>query len=176
MSSPGVGRAHVVHLYEEEESLLGTAGIYLGGSLVGGDRVVVVAAKPRWEAFQGTLRAGRIDVEAARDRGQILFADAGEALERVLVNGAPDRRRFHSWAEDLLKDGPRIRAYCEMEDILAGKGDFEAVRILESWWDDLLSRRFFPLFCAYGTKSFGGKEAAGDLRLVCAAHTEVICG
>ena len=173
---------HTVHLYEEGDSLLGVAGQYIGGSLVGGRRVVVLSTAARWRDLREFLISNGLELETTKNKGQLKVVDAGEFLDRVSRGDVPDPILFRSCVDELLDEGSGngrfrgCRIFGEVTDILGAKGNFKAIELMERAWNEMIVERSFTLMCVCSTRAFYGIHSSHDLRVICAAHKDVICG
>src|SRR5580704_2226882 len=169
---------HLVHFYEEESLLFDTVAQFLGAGLQAGERVIVIATAEHRSAF--VERLGRFDVDAAIADGRILLLDARETLARFMVDGSPERTRFHRAIDETFARvtggvlGVRVRAYGEMVDLLWRDGMQGAAIALEELWNEARAAHPLSLLCAYVMASFyEGGDGAGYAD-VCRAHSHVL--
>jgi hypothetical protein len=177
-------RSHVVQFYENDGYLFETVGHFMGAGLLACDRVVVIASQAHREGFLQQLRTLDFDPEKALAEGQLRLLDAEETLAKFMVNGAPDRDRFHQLLDELIAKTTagsaeaRIRLYGEMVDVLWRTGNRSAAIYLEQLWNEATQRHSFSLLCAYVMSNFY-KQTDSDgldpeLRAVCRSHSHVI--
>ena len=147
-----------------------------GGSLRG--RCVVLASPRHAHGFAAWLAASGVDVDAAVADGTYRVLDARETLERFLVNGHPDARRFDdvvgAHVRSAAATGRRVYAYGEMVALLWDDGRVNAAIELETLWNDLGLSVPFSLFCAYPSSSVTSEDQAELLSQVCCLHTAVL--
>ncbi len=94
---PAVRRAlnfHAVCFYDDVPSLARTVGGFIGDGLLAGQAAVVIATAPHSAAVREQLVAMGIDTEERTARSELLIVDAGEMLDRFMVDGLPDAGRF----------------------------------------------------------------------------------
>src|SRR4051794_8812091 len=92
---------HIVQTYRNDRFLVDAVSLYIGKALQRSEAVVVVATPDHWKAFQSSLLANDFGIEPAVIRRQLVFADARETLEKILLNGMPDRDRFYEAVTEL---------------------------------------------------------------------------
>ena len=123
------------------------------------------------------LDASCIDIAGAQSQDRLIFLDAQETLDRFIVNGWPDDRRFSAVISEVLNRASqrdrKVRAFGEMVALMWAKGHCGATVRLEQIWTDLCRRESLPLFCAYPKVGFT-EDAAQSIARVCAAHSKVL--
>src|ERR1700746_320789 len=73
---------HIVQLYQDQD-FLGRAVCRFGGAaLANGESFLLASTPTHWNAWRTRLEAQGVDVEAARERGQMTVLDAEELLSR----------------------------------------------------------------------------------------------
>jgi hypothetical protein len=72
------------------------------------------------------------------------------------------------------QDDNGLRAYGEMVGILWQAGRFSAAILLEQFWNDLLRRSCFNLFCAYPIDVFAKGFQPAHLDALLCAHTHLL--
>jgi len=106
--------------------------------------------------------------------------DSASTLERLLLNGQPDRDRFDSVVGGVIRrmraqrPGATIRAYGEMAGVLWKAWHFTAAIRLEEHWNELLTRERVNLFCAYPIDVFGLEFDPEMVHGVLRTHTRLI--
>jgi hypothetical protein len=174
------GGAHLVQFYGTDDSLL-TRNLtcYLAEGLQLGEGALVIAGEESNDDLVRHLQQAGVDVERALRTRRLLFLDAHQTLARFMVDGMPDQRRFERTLEAALgkieaQEDSGLRAYGEMVGILWKAGQFSAAILLEQFWNSLVSRLSFRLFCAYPIDVFGeGFHPAHVDALLC-AHTHLL--
>ena len=169
---------HVVQFYLSDDEMVETAGRHLADAIGSGSLAIVIATPVHVRAFAAWLAAAGIDVAAAVADGSYVVLDAGETLQRFLVDGRPDARRFDAEIGELVRSaaagGRRVCAYGEMVALLWGEGKVNAAIQLESLWNELSTRVPFSLFCSYPSVSATGEDQTEALAQVCCMHSAVI--
>ncbi|HVV84171.1 MAG TPA: GAF domain-containing protein [Kofleriaceae bacterium] len=166
---------HLVHFYEDDESLATSVAGFVGDGLPAGEQVTVIAVGPRHAQVRARLQAAGFDVDGACASGQLTFLDAEQALARILRDGEPDPSLFDVEIGAVLARagaGGRGRAYGEMVDLLWQRGAHDAALRLEELWNDLQTRQRFTLLCAYPLAGFYREPAA--LHRVSTRHTHIV--
>src|SRR5689334_16070634 len=62
---------HIVQLYQDQEFLNRTVCRFAGAALANGEGIILVPTLTHWNAIRPRLEAEGVDVEAARQRGQL---------------------------------------------------------------------------------------------------------
>jgi hypothetical protein len=175
-------RGHFVQLYQrgDERPLVKNVSLYLSQGLKRGENAVVIANGGHREAFIRELAELGVDIAAAIRENWLVFFDAQETLSRFMVAGQPDWEKFRiavgsALAKDgFRKDRPGHRAYGEMVGLLWDTGQFAAAIRLEQFWNRLLARSSFSLYCAYCIDVFGTKFHSAALDDVLCTHTHLL--
>jgi PAS domain S-box-containing protein len=169
---------HLVEFYETDEFLVDTVCEFVGSSLRGGDAAIVIATPTHRCAFEAAFDASGIDVSGAVDR--YLALDAGELLQKFMVDGALDPERFrqtvHALIERPAADGRQVRIFGEMGVLLWDDGDLASTFMLEDLWNDLGVTHQFTTLCAYPLRGFADEANAAAFGRICEQHTTVIPG
>jgi DNA-binding NarL/FixJ family response regulator len=144
----------------EQDRLLIAVVAFLGEGLRHGEPVIAIATESQCRAITGRLAAASIDVEQARQTGELTFLDAHEMLDLVLVGGQPDEARFTRHVGAVIRDALRGRAaslprvYSGMVDSLSTRGQVEAATRLERLFYGLARTHAFSLLCAHAMRDF----------------------
>ena len=177
---PGLGGAHehVVEFCETDRFLADAVSDFVGSGLHAGGAAVVVATADHRFLFEEALQAAGIDVDHAIEADRYLALDAGELLERFMVDGTPDPQRFEKTVGRVLARAGagqrRVRVYGEMVALLWAAGHTSAAIALESLWNELAHTHEFALLCAYPMSAFKDAHSIAAFELVCGSHTTVI--
>jgi PAS domain S-box-containing protein len=173
---------HVVHFYQESDSLLEKLCDFIGPALQAGSAAVIVATKVHCDGLEQRLAARGLDIPKAIQQGSYLVLDAPKVLSQILVDGMPDADLFAAIVgatiartRALLK-GQRaeIAVFGEMVSLLWAEGKTEAAIRLERLWNELALKHSFSLRCAYPAANFGGEKNAQPLDGICAEHSAVV--
>lgn len=169
---------HRVHFYESDDELLDRVCELVADGLAANEPVLVLATEAHRGSLIPRISARGFDVDAAiRDR-RLALVDAERTLARLLVDGRPDRERFHAVLGELIDPlaagRRRMRAYGEMVDVLWRAGSTSAAVRLEELWNELLADREIELLCAYTMASFYRSVDATGIAAICGQHDHVI--
>ncbi|HVZ64098.1 MAG TPA: MEDS domain-containing protein [Lacunisphaera sp.] len=168
---------HLLHLYPDENAFLDILEEYVSSGLRIGETTIVIATPGHCDELDRRLEMQGIDVKAARGSDRYIVRDAAETIDRFMVDGWPDEKRFQHTVRDLLscarESGPKVRAFGEMVALLWDQGHCGATVRLEHLWHELSQNVGFSLLCSYPRSGFtqGGTES---LRAICAAHHRTI--
>lgn len=165
MRTKVVDSEHSVLFYGADEELIGPVGDYLAEALRNGAGALFVARPGIRESVLRRLEADGAQSQPSERVGTIQSFDARETLERLLVDGVPDRDRFDAviggTVREALESGRPLRACGEMVNLLWEEGNVAGALSLESLWNDLMAELPFDLLCAYRVDSVGS-ASAGD--------------
>lgn len=97
-----------------------------------------------------------------------------------MVNGQPDWELFESAVSEAVRqvhpgtEFAHVRAYGEMVGILWKARQYSAAIRLEQFWNKLLSRWRFSLYCSYAIDVFGTEFDANLLDGLLSTHTHLL--
>ena len=173
-----VGTEHLVQFYETESFLAACVGRFLRGALSADGGAVVIATAEHLAAIQAALDLEEPSATAARERGQLVWLDAAETLDALLVDGIPDPARFEQAVETRLAALGRrwgsVHAFGEMVALLWKEKRRDAAYALEDLWNAAAERHRFALLCAYPIQEFGEDLSGPAFARVCACHSRVL--
>jgi hypothetical protein len=175
-----VPRGHGVQVYRETEELADTAAEFFAVGFEQDEPGVLVARREHATLVRDRLRALGWITDGADANARLIVADAAATLAALLEDGRPGAERFNRVIGDLLAsageraDGPPVRVFGEMVDLLVERGDAQAAVELEQLWNDGLRRRNFSLLCAYRLDIFDPAAQATTIPDVCRAHSHVL--
>ena len=168
---------HLVQLYGPDRRALRRAvGTFLREGLAQGDSLIVIAGMENLEAFLFDLA---VPAEVL-DAGRITLLDARATLGRFCVDGWPDAGRFDKTVGSLVRDVARraqphsVRAYGEMVGLLWESNDRAAAATVERFWNSLMNKVEFQLFCGYPIDIFDADFSAASLDDLLCAHTHLL--
>ncbi len=130
--------------------------------------------------FRSGLAALGADVQAAEREGRLAFCDAALTMEWFMVGGQPVWHRFETTVGAAMRqvrpsaDRAGLRAYGEMVGILWNARQFSAAIRLEQFWNKLLGRSSFSLYCAYCIDIFDREFQTAALDELLCAHTHLV--
>src|ERR1051325_1890534 len=91
---------HIVQLYQDQDFLNRAVCRFAGAAIANGEGLILVPTQMHWDAFRPRLEAEGVDVEAARERGQLTVVDADEFLPHFMRGSMPDSPLFLGLAAD----------------------------------------------------------------------------
>jgi hypothetical protein len=139
-----------------------------------------VPTPAHWNAIRARLEAEGVDVETARERGQLTVVDADEFLPRFMRETMPDAPLFLGLAADVIGQAhaggryPRVRWWGEMVNVLWERGDAAASMNLEDLFDQLAKRHDIAIFCSFLMDNFNGDVHAHMLPRLGTNHSHLI--
>ena len=168
---------HLVHLFDEQKSLVDTVATYLCDGWRRGDAMLVAARASHWALTTVELVARECPVDELVAAGRLVVLDAPTTLATFMVNGEPDGAKFQRSVGDVVRRLCReskagLTAYGEMVDILAAQGNFIAAEHLEALWNTLSTECSFRLLCGYSSSHFGDERTGKHLHQICDLHTD----
>lgn len=171
---------HAVQFYEDVAALGGIVARFVSAGLAAGEPALVIAREPHLRAFERSLVAHGVDVEAAVEAGSLRWLDARETLSRFMRGDMPDWKLFETaMGEQIalsragLADVP-VRIFGETVDVLLADGNPSAAMRLEEMWNDLGRTLPFSLVCAHVMGHFYRASDGERFHDVCRAHTHVL--
>lgn len=172
---------HFVQMFDESDDrpLIRNVGRYLAAGLERGDALLVVANAAHGAALRSAIPGG---CDAAERAGRARFVDSGEMLARLMTGGRPDWAHFEREVGRAVRQvrgagsSGGLRAYGDMVNRLWKARQYAAAIRLEQFWNKLLSRSSFSLFCAYSVDVLGpgGEGSSASLEGVLCTHTHLI--
>ena len=170
------GHFHAVRFYEDDNSLCRIVSGFIVEGLALDQPALIIATQPHIDVIVNNLAAATIDVDALKQKGDLLLLDARETLATFMVNGQPDPDFFKASASSALWTldrgrGKTIRAYGEMVDVLWKDGMSAAAIKLEMLWNRLANTHDFSLLCGYAMGNFYKDATIHD---VCRHHTHTV--
>jgi hypothetical protein len=102
--------------------------------------------------------------------------DAEATLQRLSRGGSPVSALFDATVGEAvraLSGKGRVRAYGEMVDMLAQRGDLNDAVTLEGFWNDLSERVPIFLMCGYSAAHFVSTSTHRALLDICKAHSGI---
>ncbi len=174
-----VARDHAVQFYGlDAPALAANVGRYFLNGLRRGETIIVIAEPKNSRSFLEYLDAAGINHRALDASGQLQMYDAGQTLDRFLVGGQPDARRFDEVIGSLVRAAldttPGLCAYGEMVGVLWARGQYPAAIRLEQLWHRLMAEQQFQLFCGYEINLFDPELEIGLLDALLCAHTHLL--
>jgi MEDS: MEthanogen/methylotroph, DcmR Sensory domain len=172
-----ISSEHVVQFFDSDESRAECVAAFLAEGYRAGEPLIVVARPGHWSSMAERLQALKVPVQKAINQGKLVVKDADDTLRRLSRNGSPDQILFDQGVgkviEGLKTRGGRVRAYGEMVDMLAQRGDLTDAIRLEEMWNRLGERASFYLMCGYSAAHFVSTSTHRALREICSSHTSV---
>lgn len=172
-------KEHIVQIYSDKKDLAETVTYFATQGLNNNEAVLIIARKEHTELFTEHLKKKYIDTEDLIMGGQLVFIPAETAKSAILAGDKPVAEYFDRSVGKIvsgtLKKYKKLRIYGEIVDMLAEEGNIQAAIELENYWNQVLEKYDFTLFCAYdkeNVKGFGTHENA--VSTICHQHTHII--
>jgi PAS domain S-box-containing protein len=169
---------HEVQFFRDDAVLADDVVKFISAGLASQRGGIVIATAAHLSIIDARLRKHGIDVVAAVTSGQLVLAEAEATLDRFIVAGMPDRARFARVIgpiiEEMVSKFGSVRAFGEMVDVLAAKGQHAATMALEEAWSKLLHGKPVHLLCGYRLESFESDTHREPFRHICLAHEHVV--
>ena len=167
---------HLCQFFDTDEARVEAVAAFAAEGLRSGDSVVLVTRIAHSTAVEQQLEAAEISVKNEVARGRLIIKDAVETLARVCPRGTPTAEGFDQSVGKVLRrlsERGRVRAYGDMVDILAQRGDLDETLALEMMWNRLGEDISMSLLCGYSAAHFVSTSTHRSLRDICGAHTHV---
>ena len=172
-----IASEHIVQFFDSDESRTECVAGFLAEGYRLGEPAIVVAKPSNWSRTVEQLEAQGVPVQTAIADGMIVVKDANDTLRRITRSGVPDAEAFEGTVgktvAGLARRGERVRAYGEMVDMLALRGELPEAIKLEHLWNRLGERVPLFLLCGYSAAHFVATATHRALREICSAHSGV---
>jgi hypothetical protein len=176
-----IGRdGHAVHFYNDDDALLDLLSGYVGSALVKGGAAVVIGTVAHRAGLRAWLHRRCFDLDAAARQGRYLALDAGETLDRLLINGQPEPGRVRDVIGSALdqtrgQNGNHrdVAVFGEMVAVLWARRQRDATLRLEALWNALNEVYEFSLCCAYPMNGFSTDFDAAAFLRICSQHSHI---
>ena len=164
--------AHFAQFFETDEALTEAASRYLRDAIDAGCTCVALTTAQHREHIEARLRSMGFAPEALAAAYRYITLDAHQALDGFMLDGCPDRQRFHHSMGLLIRQaaarGQPVRVFSEVVPLLAAAGRRRCAIEVEDLWNELTRLYSFTLCCAYPLATFENDE---DTRArLCALH------
>lgn len=171
---------HIVQLYQDQDFLNRAVCRFAGAALANGEGLILVPTLTHWNAFRPRLEAEGVDVEAARERGQLTVVDAEQFLPRFMRDAMPDSPLFLGLAAEVIAQAraggryQKVRWWGEMVGVLWERGNAAASMNLEDLFDQLGKKHDVALFCSFLMDNFNGEVHTHMLPRLGTNHSHLI--
>jgi hypothetical protein len=142
--------------------------------------MIVIATASNRRHFADALAKERVPADGLEASGRLTILDAETILSKILVSETPSWDRFDAVVGDLVRQikgragNSGLRAYGEMVDLLWKSGRLEAATRLEEFWNRLLEKSQFSLFCAYTVQHLFEGAPDASLREMLRTHSHLL--
>jgi CheY-like chemotaxis protein len=172
-------RRHEVLFCSDAAVLIEGFSRFAGASLAAGHAAIVLATELHRNGILRMLRETGVDVDAAIERGSCVLLDAAATLETIMVDGAPDPRRFLDGLRRLIDDAaqatgvesPRVAICGECVGLLCADGNLDAAVSIEQTGNALVKAHDVDILCAYSLPRW--RDGDPTFGRVCAEHSAV---
>jgi len=169
---------HAVLFYESEEYLIGLIAGFIAEGLHARQPALVILAPHRLEPLTRALEEKGIDVARETESEFLHLLNAAETLGGLLDGERLVSDRFRTSVAPLVaRSAARapsgVRAYGEMVDLLARRGNTSAAIEIEELWNELSRDQPISMLCGYHMGSFRDATHTATLARICRAHTRV---
>ena len=173
------GKEHIAQIYNDRNALAEMVVYYASHGINNKEGVIIAAREENIKLFNHRLKQNYIDIEKYISKGQLIFISAENAKQSIMKDNEPSRENFEysigKIIHDLKLKFPEIRVYGEIVDILAADGNVKAAIALENFWNDLIEKYSFRLFCAYRQRNLKNLSGADiNIETICCQHTSLI--
>jgi hypothetical protein len=171
---------HFVQLHDGDATLLSrNVARYISEGLKRGEGGLVIATPEHRAAFEIPFAEFGVDTQQAVRDSKLIMLDARETLGEFMIDGRPDADRFSARVDACILSlrgagVTGLRAYGEMVGVLWTEGQYTAAIQLEEFWNRLLDRGGFSLFCSYPIDIFGPDFRISGVDALLCDHTHLI--
>ena len=149
---------HIVQLYQDQDFLNRAVCRFAGAAIANGEGIILVPTLTHWNAIRPRLESEGVDVQAARERGQLTVVDADKFLPRFMRDAMPDSPVFLGLAAEVIGKArgryQKVRWWGEMVGVLWEQGNAAASMALEDLFDQLGRKHDVALFCSFLMDNF----------------------
>jgi hypothetical protein len=145
---------HRVAFFGSDDFIADRLTSFVAEGLSGGEQVIMLASRPRWDAVCARLDAQRIALRRAVAEGNLLLL-ADDVLDGLTLDGRVSVDGFRTALQRLIDPTRKQRIYGELVSLLAARGDVAGAMAIESLGHDLSHGLHIPVLCGYHT----GEEA-----------------
>jgi hypothetical protein len=171
-----VASDHIVQFFDTDESRADNVASFLDDGYQAGEPIVVVARPANWSLMTERLQLLGVPVQSAIAKGRVVVRDAARTLDEISRSGSVDAAAFEAVVGKTVmalgRQG-RVRAYGEMVDMLAQRGELADAIKLEHLWNDLGERASLSLMCGYSAAHFVSSGTHRALLEICRSHSGV---
>jgi signal transduction histidine kinase len=172
-------KSHIVQIYSDKNDLAETVSYFTAQGLNNNEAVLLVCRSEHHDLFTQQIQKKYIDTEDLAMAGQLVIISAETAKTSIISDNKPVYEYFErsigKIVQAMVKKYKKLRIYGEIVDILAEEGNMMAAVELENYWNRLLKKHDFCLFCAYHQKNVkNSPEREFHISTLCTQHTHVI--
>lgn len=176
-----VKAAHEMHLYLDDDDLLGQTIRFVEQALERGNAVVLIATETHRHGLMQRSQARDLLFVAAMAEGRLTLLDAAEILALFMINELPNPDRFMRFTTGLIagaakalkgKDA-RVIACGECAPLLWAQGNAEGAIRLEQLWDRFAAAYSVDILCHYPVSSFATRKNNQMFQRIFAGHSAV---
>ena len=150
---PGYTSTHFVQFFDADDDLTDSVAHFAREAFKADSTCLVIGTGEHRKAIQQKLAAAGLAVDELISSYQYIALDAYRTLSGFMISDRPDRERFHSVMDLLIRQagsrGQPVWIFGEMVALLAARGRISAALQLEELWNELSRLHDFTLFCAY---------------------------
>lgn len=173
---------HVVHLYENDLTLVSQTAHLLSDSLAAGNAVIMIATADHRSAIESELKSNHRNLPELSASGRYVCMDAEQTLTQLLIDGELEPQRFSNLIGTRVREAiqvapsrpQHVTVFGEMVALLWSRGLYETAIRLEQLWNELGAHYSFSLRCSYPMKYFDKPEHTDLFMRVCSQHSLVI--
>lgn len=167
-----------MQFYHDDAYLHHAVAEFTHAGLANGEAVVLIATTEHLAGIEALLADQEVDLDSARTSGTYITLDAVALLPTLMSGDMPDEQKFGDLLNELYDsasahDRP-VRMFGELVSLLALDSNYAAAIALETFWNALLRRRSFLLFCAYSMKSLSRDTSGEFLSSILGQHSHVV--
>ena len=168
---------HVLQIHDDDASFIASLQAFVADGLTAGEGVIVIATASHREALALGLVAGGVDLASARRESRYIELSAQDTLDRFMVRGVPDEKRFTPLISEAIArargNGRKVRAFGEMVALLWARGNHNGTLRLERLWGTMVRAQGIALLCGY-PRLGDVEEASSIMQAVRTSHHRII--
>jgi hypothetical protein len=169
---------HRVQFYQADNELGISLTEYISNGLNRAETCIVIARPSTLINLNKRLRAAGVNLPDVLVSGQYQVYDAEETLATFMRGGLPDHRAFMATVGKVMAmsiaRGRPVRAFGEMVTVLLDRHNTHGLIRLEKYWQELIAKQDFSLYCAYSHHSFGSVRQRAALEGIHRHHIQTL--
>ena len=165
-------RDHAVAFFPDSNFIVNEVTSFVADGLLHGEHVIVLATHAHWNLIAARLESDGVDYGRASHEQRLVFIEADQILDDVMVDGKVQIDRLQRVLEPLITPGAQTRIYGELVSLVAERGDIDSAVAIERLGCDLSHTHNVLVLCGYRSHPRRPLSAV-DVARISEAHDRV---